>query len=168
MPFENLGSMRIFIIRICASLVLTLCIEALADSKVYRYVDENGVVSFSANPPTNETEAEQVDIPKGNIITKDKLSKEQKDTKRQHELVNARINRIIDENKKRASEIAEARQEIKKKRAELEQGQVPLPGERVGTVFDHTRLRPSYHKRIKALEDALAKAEEELKKLESK
>lgn len=151
---------------ICITLSLALAMNAYAESKIYKYVDENGVVSFSSKPPTEAKEAVPVDIPEGNIILKGESTDKDKEFQRKDKELSKKLDQRINEQKERAREIASAKQEVKKRKEELEKGKTPLPGERVGTVYGHSRLRPSYHQRVERLEEQLAAAEKKLKDLE--
>lgn len=152
---------------ICISLSLVLAVDAYAESKIYKYVDKNGVVSFSSKPPPGAKEAAPVDIPEGNIIHKrTDLTEQEKEFQRKDKELGAKLDQRIKKQKERAREIASAKQEVKKRKEELEKGKEPLPGERVGTVYGNSRLRPSYHQRVKRLEEQLAAAEKKLKDLE--
>lgn len=147
------------LIGICISLALSLTVDVGAENKIYKYVDEDGVVSFTSKPPPEATETEPVDIPEGNIIRKRELTKQTREFQTKDRKLSRKLDTRINEFKKRAEEIASARAEVKTKKENLEKGKVPLPGERVGTVYGHSRLRPSYHKRVKSLEAELAAAE---------
>ncbi len=169
--FMRLGKLKFTtggLIGICISLALALTVDVSAETKIYKYVDENGVVSFTSKPPSEVTETEPVDIPEGNIIHKRKLTKKTRKFQNKDRNLSEKLDKRIDEFKKRADEIATARAEVKTRKENLEKGKVPSPGERVGTVTGHSRLRPSYHNRVKRLEAELAAAEKKLSELENK
>lgn len=63
-----------------------------------------------------------------------------------------------------AAEIADAERELAEARKRLEAGREPLPGERIGTVSGRSRLAPEYESRIAGLEQAVAAAEERVKR----
>jgi hypothetical protein len=167
MQLDKINPINFLAILIYITLALVITSNVMAESEVYKYVDENGVVSYSSKPPTNETEAEAVDIPKGNIMDTE-LSDSEKEFRKENFKINSRINRSIEARKKQTREIKSAEYEVRKKSEELEQGRTPLPGERIGTVSGYSRLRPSYHERIKSLEEALAIAKKKLKALKEK
>jgi hypothetical protein len=151
----------------CISLALVLTVDARAESEIYKYVDEDGVVSFSSKPPPEATEVKPVDVPEGNIIHKRKLTDKEKEFQRMDKELSKKLDRRISESKKRAHEITSAKQEVKKKKEALESGKIIKPGDRIGTASGHSRLRPSYYERVKQLEEQLKIAEEKLKKLDT-
>ena len=149
----------------CISFALVLTVDARAESEIYKYVDEDGVVSFSSKPPPESTEAEPVDVPEGNIIHKRKLTAKDKEFQKKDRELTKKLNQRINERKERAREIASAKQEVKERKEALENGKIIQPGDRIGTASGHSRLRPSYHQRVERLEKELAAAEEKLSKI---
>jgi hypothetical protein len=92
---------------------------------------------------------------------------------RQREIVRgAEANRLAE---KRLKELAEERQRVDEATAKLErareilnEGRVPKPGERIGTAGGGSRFTDEYLARQQSNEDAVKRAEEELKKAQGR
>jgi hypothetical protein len=95
------------------------------------------------------------------------LTDKEKEFQKMDSELSKKLDQRIEKQKRSARKIALAKQEVKKRKEELERGKVPLPGERVGTVSGYSRLRPSYHQRVKRLEKQLKIAEAKLRELEA-
>ncbi len=144
-------------------------IAAYSQSKVYKYVDENGKTVYTSVPPNNTNNIEEIDLQDANTIPASKTKVKQKEIKKQHDNISQRINERISARKKRDAEIKATRQDIANKKEVLEKGIEPLPGERIGTSgilsSGSTRFTQGYHDRVKNLENELQAAEDKLKQL---
>ena len=142
-----------------------LSVESIAGQQVYRYVDENGVVSFSSQPPAGTADVKRIEIQTTNTLESPEGFERREKIEQTYENVTSRIRDRQEKRKTRARMILEAEREVEARRKALEQGKEPRPGERIGTVYGYSRLRPIYHERIKGLEEALSVAEEKLRNL---
>lgn len=148
------------------TLLLVSASGVWADTQVYRYVDENGVVSFSATPPPSPAvEAEKIDVIDTNTMTHEPLTAEQRKARERYQEVTTRLREREAAQHEKAQRIAAARRELEERRKALEQGRAPLPGERAGTANGSSRLLPAYYARIRALEQRVAEAERALEQL---
>lgn len=136
-----------------------------ADTSVYRYVDENGVVSFSATPPPSAAEVQQIDVIERNTITHEPPTEAQRKAKKRYQEVTSRLREREEAQREKAAMIAAAQRELEERKKALEQGAEPLPGERAGTVTGGSRLLPTYFARIKKLEQGVKEAQDALDKL---
>ncbi len=142
---------------------------AHSETKVYKYVDENGKVVYTSNPPNNSNNIEVIEVNEANTIPPLQIKAKQNEIKQQHDSVTNRIKERMSDREERTAEIKEARLEVTKKKEALEKGKTPQAGERLGTIGaltgNKTRLSQKYHDRVSLLEKELETAEDKLKEV---
>ena len=136
-----------------------------SEDKIYKYTDENGVTVFTATPPSSEKNIEEVKKRDTNVLQPDKRKLKKREVVNKHKSISNRINTSISNRQTRKKDISLARELVAKKKKELEEGKVPLPGERQALANGFSRLLPSYYERVGKIEEELASAEKKLKKL---
>ncbi len=154
----------------CFTLLFIILSVVNADTKVYKYIDENGKVVYTSNPPNHLNNIEEIELQEANTTSPLQIKAKQDEVIQKHDRVSNRIKQRISDREKRAAEIRAARQEVAKKKEALEKGKIPLPGERLGTnhvfIGPAARLTQEYHDRVELLDKELKIAEEKLKELQ--
>lgn len=149
--------------------LVTLSLSANAEL-LYRYVDKDGKVIYSDKPPKNGEKATRVEVdPTANIVklqTKDSGGKEQKfaDIKSRGDARAALRDKL-------QKDLDTAEKNVEQAKKALEEGRDPVDGEtRIVTGKNGNSIlrQPEYYARIAALEEAIKKAEEQLKDAEQK
>ena len=151
-------------------IILLSCLSSVhSETKVYKYIDENGKTVYTSRPPDNLQNVQEVDLQDANVIPAYKSKAKQDEVKRQHDTVSGRIKEKISARQKRDAEIKTTKKDIANKKEALEKGIEPLPGERIGTSgilsSGSTRFTEGYHDRVKKLEHELKVSEEKLREL---
>jgi len=161
---------------IAVSMLLTYSVVH-SETKIYKYVDENGKTVFTSTPPNNSINVEEIELDEANTIPPPQIKAKQNEVQQQHDRVSNRIKERISDREKRTAEIKEAKLEVANKRAALEKGKIPLAGERFGTrgvgisgtsTGNTSRLTKKYHDRVEILAKDLTLAEDKLKELLNK
>lgn len=144
--------------------LLLMCIFPFAAAEqetVYRSVEPDGTVTYSAWPPTDARKVEPVRI--------DTLSPEQRravESLREEEREeNAAVSERMVKRERRLTgadeSVTRAIERLNAAELALKQGRAPLPAERIGTAGGRSRLTEAYFERLsqleKAIEDARAK-----------
>jgi len=151
--------------RLGSATILGLCLcgapLAQADSLIYKWVDKDGVVSYSQSPPTeagarNVTSftVESLPIAQQRAAAR-MLANLEKMADADYA---ARENRLKQADRK--IDAALQRLQIAEKR--LSEGSTPTGDDRVGNVGGHARLRDSYFNRVAQLQDEVDQAQQAL------
>ena len=154
--YLNLGLLAI-------GLCLTLSAHfAYADTLIYKWVDKNGVTSYSQNPPTDAGEKSTV-----TTITVESLPPAQQ---RAAARVLANLQKLSDastaarQQRIQAADkrIAEALDRLQAAEKKLSDGSTPTGFDRVGNVDGRARLRDSYFERVSRLQADVDQAQQAL------
>jgi hypothetical protein len=144
-------------------ITLCLCITSItqADTVIYKWIDKDGVVSFSQNEPAPEQAHE---VTKMTLQTMPES--EQRAAKRMLSHLEKTAESSFAEHHKRLQQADEAIEAALKKLAQAEHnlatGSVPTGYDRVGNVNHKARLRESYFTRVEDLQDKVDQARQEL------
>ncbi|MEI6738453.1 MAG: DUF4124 domain-containing protein [Pseudomonadota bacterium] len=157
------------LIALNVAILITLSFSVNAEL-LYKHVDKEGKVSYSDKPPKNGEKVERVEVDtSANIVklqTKDGSGKEQKFAD-----IKARGDARAALRDKLQKEVTTAEQNMEKAKKALEDGRAPAEGEtRIVTGKNGNSIlrQPEYYTRIAALEEAVNKAETQLKDAENK
>ena len=137
----------------------------MVKSEIYKYTDENGVTTFSSQPPAKKEISEEININNTNTLAplQENNSAEETDTK--YKEINDRFRENTIKNKSRREQIKDAKLNVELKKQALEAGKDPLPGEQQGLASGFVRYNDTYHERIQQLEADVEQAEKELKEI---
>jgi hypothetical protein len=134
--------------------------SALASAQVYRSVDEQGNVTYSAEPPADAREVEPVEIQPGPSEAQQREAE-----RRTRELQNAGGGSGKDgapgQSKKQG--VQEAKAQLEAAERKLEQAKQVGPGDRQGTAGGGSRFTDSYRKRVSDAEAGVEAARQRLK-----
>ena len=144
-----------------AGLCLCAASIAQADSLIYKWVDKDGVVSYSQNPPT-EPGARNVT----NFTVESLPAAQQRAANR----MLANLEKMADAEyaarekrlKQADQKIEAALQRLQKAERRLSEGSTPTGADRVGNVGGHARLRDSYFNRLAQLQEEVDRAQQAL------
>jgi len=152
--------------QLCGVVALGICIAAAssayaAGSLIFKWVDKDGVVSYSQAAPT-EQGAHDV-----TSFTVESLPVAQQ---RVAARMLANLEKVANaENAAREKRIKQADQKVEaalerlqKAERQLSDGSIPTGADRVGNVGGHARLRESYFNRVTRLQDDVDKAQQAL------
>ena len=144
---------------LAAITVLAVC-QASAEN-VYRSVDEQGNVTFSDRPVQGAQQQEQIRIQ----TTSPTPEQQQQTRQRETALQKAAEKGAGSSAAQRASEQKAARQAVEDAEKRLEEAARVREGDRIGTAGGGSRLKPHYHERVRAAEDALEQARKDAERL---
>ncbi len=151
--------------------ILLLCVADLSigiggasAESVYRYTDEEGKTIYTDSPPSESADVKQVPVPpppnekdvqkakqRHQKMLRDLAVEKQRKTGAQRGR-EQRINTQISFREQLTKELETARGKLERAEKALKEGETPRPGERIGTVYGTSRLRPEYFERIKGLQ----------------
>jgi len=142
----------------CGLLLIAIVAVPLSSAlgqAVYKYVDEDGNVVYSEQPPPQDQPSERVDVRPG------PTSAQQKDAENREQQLQDAASQTTSTGDQRTSKKAEQQlkqKSVKDAEAALERAKQVGPGDRVGTAGGGSRLRESYHERVRAAEEELQRA----------
>lgn len=141
-------------------LYLSITPLTYADTLMYKWIDKNGVVTFSQNEPSAQ-QAREVTT----ITVQSMPENEQRAANRM--LLNLKKeNARFAEQQKRMKQADEnidvALNQLKKAEHNLTTGSIPTGYDRVGNINHRARLRESYFERVSQLQDEVDKARQKL------
>ena len=145
---------------LAAITVLAVC-QASAEN-VYRSVDEQGNVTFSDRPVQGAQQQEQINIQTTSPTPEQRRQTRQRETALQKA---AGEKGAGSRAARRASEQKAARQAVEDAEKRLEEAARVREGDRIGTAGGGSRLKPGYHERVRAAEDALEQARKDAERL---
>lgn len=148
----------------CCVLITGLCLSTVsltyADTLIYKWVDKNGVVSFSQNEPSQQ-QAREVTT----ITVQSMPESEQRAANRMLlnlEKENARFAEQQKRLKQADQDIEAALNQLKKAERKLTTGSIPTGDDRVGNINHRARLRESYFERVTQLQGEVDSARQQL------
>lgn len=140
---------------------LSLISPAHADSTIYKWVDKDGVVSYSQNPPTDKNASNVT-----SFTVESLPPSQQKAANRMLANMDKQADAEFMARKKRLKEadqkIGVALQRLQDAERRLSAGSTPTGSDRVGNVGGHARLRDSYFTRVENLQDQVDQAQQTL------
>lgn len=147
---------------VLGGVLLGLCVAGpLLAQTVYKSVDEQGNVTYSAEPPKQSEAVERVKLPPGPTPA-ERSAAEQRAKEIDQAADKAESSRTAGESARNARiEAAEKQVELAKQR--LEAAKEVGPGDRTGTASGGSRLNESYWERVRKAESALEEAQAALK-----
>jgi tRNA(Ile)-lysidine synthase TilS/MesJ len=147
--------------------MISLFAQAHANNPIYRYQTADGKVVYSDQAPARMPEqyqpnkAKQVAIPITPAPSPEEVKKMRADIRAEYEKVTARM----DARERELDQALQAAQQAKLKAEQLalerERQREALPGERVRSVFGHSRLSPHYFQRQAQLDQQLSQAQQQ-------
>lgn len=143
-------------------ITITICIASAsivhAQTTIYKWVDKNGVVSFSQYPPGDQHQGEVTTMTVQSMPeTQQRAAKRMINTLKQAESANEQ------ENIQQADQSVEsALKQLEIAEHNLSVGSVPAGEDRVGNVGGHARLRDTYFERVTQLQNEVDKARKAL------
>ena len=136
---------------------------ALAQQPVYKSTMPDGRIVYSEKPAPGATKIETIEVPPAKAGISSALTPEEK--ARAEALTKQRTQANAADAAKK-DRLALARKAVTDAEAAIAKGKEPLPGERQGLAGGGSRLSEAYFARQKSLEDALAKARQNLAEAE--
>jgi hypothetical protein len=129
-----------------------------ADTTMYKWIDQNGVVSFSQYPPGESQQATEVDT----ITIQTMPVTEQRAANRM--LLNEKPNPPSQKSRiQQADQAVEtALKQLQIAERNLKEGSIPTGEDRVGNVNGYARLRDTYFERVSNLQNEVDKARQSL------
>lgn len=138
------------------------------DERIYRWVAEDGSVTFSSQPPPPGIKSDTIDVPAPQqVIVQDPVVLQRQ--LQQSEALGQALDTQRQRHEQLQQELSAAEAELAAAEQALEAGREPLAGERqsLGSFDNGTRSRllPAYFERIKQLEAAVAAARQRVENL---
>lgn len=133
------------------------------EDRIYRWVAEDGSVTFSSQPPPAGIKSETMDVPTPQqVIVQDPEVLQRQ--LQQSEALGRALDAQRQQREQGQQDLNAAEAELRAAEQALEAGREPQAGE-VQRVATGTRLLPSYFERIKQLEAAVAEAKQRVESL---
>ncbi len=147
-------------------LILFACCPVLHAGTVYQWIDKDGSVVYSDEPPP-DIEAVEITIPDSQGAVSASKSGSSDSQRREKLLDSSR--EVSRQTESRIEQREQLRQQLRTAEAALEaaeqallEGEVPKAGERIAKVGGGTRLAPAYFQRLDALRESVKRAEEKV------
>ena len=151
----------------CMAMILSVSVAEAAT--YYKWVDRDGSVVYSDEPPQGVKSVEIV-VPDRTTSPSSGSTSPSQRSQRQADRAEKELNRQIDERIARRKllqqKLAGARKALEAARRAKELGEEPKPGERLANVGGGTRLGPAYFRRQEKLEADIRKAEQTVEALQ--
>lgn len=147
---------QIFQISILCLACSVMTVANAQEDRIYRWVAEDGSVTFSSQPPPAGIKSETMDVPTPQqVIVQDPEVLQRQ--LQQSEALGQALDAQRQQREQGQQDLNAAEAELRAAEQALEAGREPQAGE-VQRVTTGTRLLPSYFERIKQLEAAVAAA----------
>ena len=146
-------------------ILLPLTIQS---EQIYKYIDENGVVSYGAKPPEGAKKVKEMEVKaEGSPLSASERKRKIEKFRSQHHRNMLQDKRSSEAADKKRQGLNAAKREVAAKKEALEKAKQPQAGDRQAYKKAGggagSRLRPQYHARIKRLEKELAEASKRLR-----
>ncbi|MBI3771868.1 MAG: DUF4124 domain-containing protein [Gammaproteobacteria bacterium] len=150
------------ILMVCLVCSATTVVSA-EEARIYRWVAEDGSVTFSSQPPPAGIKGEAMDVPTPQQVIVQDPAVLQRQLQRSEALGQA-LDAQRQQREQSQLELNEAEEALRAAEQALAAGHEPQAGE-VQRISTGTRLLPSYFERIKQLEAAVAAAKQRVEDL---
>lgn len=139
--------------------------RAADDARIYRWIGEDGSVTFSSQPPPPGIKGQQIDMPTPRQVIVQDPAVLQKQLQ-QSESLGQELDAKRQAREQLQRDVTAAEADVAAAEQALESGREPQAGE-VQRIATGTRLLPAYFERIKQLEAAVAAAKQRLDTLKN-
>jgi molecular chaperone DnaK (HSP70) len=131
-------------------------------AEIYRHVDEEGIVTYTDEPPSGTQEAEEVLLPPS--PSPELIKETETRSQRMLRAADEADRKRLEKKRKKQATIAQRERELEQAEKRLEEAKVIQDEDRQNLAGGKRRIHPDYFARVKAAKEEVEKARKALRK----